>query len=89
LGPIVHVLHEANVHVVADWFAVDFPLGTIVYISGNERDKNELYKYGHYLLKTANGWMNPWANMPNKRRQSGFIDRPPDVTRIEVALLPK
>ena len=84
LDPIVHVLHEANVHVVADWYADDFPPGTIVYISGEPP-----YEWGHYLLKVAQGWMDPWANMPRQQRKAGFIDNPPHGTRIVVALIPK
>ncbi len=33
--------------------------GTIVFIGAGKR-----YPSGHYLLKTAQGWMNPWANFP-------------------------
>ncbi len=34
-------------------------LGTIVFIA-----KSKKYPEGHYLLKTRNGWMNPWINLP-------------------------
>lgn len=33
--------------------------GSIVFI---KRDKS--YPYGHFLLKTKKGWMNPWINFP-------------------------
>jgi ABC-type bacteriocin/lantibiotic exporter with double-glycine peptidase domain len=43
-------------------------LGSIVFI---ERSKK--YPAGHYLLKTKNGWMNPWINYPNiNPAKSGF-----------------
>ncbi len=33
--------------------------GTIVFI-----DPCEAYPSGHYLIRSAYGWMNPWANFP-------------------------
>ena len=34
--------------------------GTIVFI-----ERSQKYPAGHYLLKTKNGWLNPWINYPN------------------------
>lgn len=34
-------------------------VGTIVFIK-----KDSTFPYGHYLLKTPYGWMDPWANLP-------------------------
>ena len=31
--------------------------GTIVFI-----DRSNTYPYGHYLVRTADGWMDPWIN---------------------------
>lgn len=43
-------------------------LGVIVF---TERNKN--YPGGHFLVKTKNGWMNPWINFPNMiPSKSGF-----------------
>lgn len=33
--------------------------GSIVFIKRSEK-----FPYGHYLLKTDKGWMNPWINYP-------------------------
>jgi len=33
--------------------------GTIVFIR-----RSEEYPYGHYLLRTEEGWMDPWINTP-------------------------
>ncbi len=33
--------------------------GTIVFIK-----RTKEYPKGHYLIKTLNGWMDPWINMP-------------------------
>ncbi len=42
--------------------------GTIVFVS-----RSEEYPYGHYLLKTLSGWMNPWINHPCiKPARAGF-----------------
>lgn len=42
--------------------------GTIVF---TERSKK--YPVGHYLLKTKNGWMNPWINYPKiNSAKAGF-----------------
>ena len=35
-------------------------IGTVVFIKPSKK-----YLAGHYLLKTKNGWMNPWINYPN------------------------
>lgn len=49
-----------------------FKIGTIVFIG---RSKN--YPMGHYLLKTKNGWMNPWINFPQKPIKAGFQKKLP------------
>ena len=36
----------------------ELPDGTIVFI-----ERTQLYPHGHYLLKVANGWVDPWVNM--------------------------
>lgn len=47
--------------------------GVIVFI---ERCKK--YPKGHYLIRTKNGWMNPWINYPNiVPVKSGFQNKLP------------
>ena len=48
-------------------------VGTIVFI---ERSKK--YPEGHYLVRTQEGWMNPWINFPHiTPAQSGFQKKLP------------
>lgn len=48
-------------------------IGAIIFI---KRSKN--YLAGHYLLKTKNGWMNPWINYPNiKPVKAGYQKKLP------------
>ena len=45
--------------------------GSIVFIGSCPK-----YPAGHYLLKTINGWMNPWINFPHtKPIKAGFQKR--------------
>lgn len=46
--------------------------GSIVYVGRCKK-----YPFGHYLLKTENGWMNPWVNPPYEPRTAGFLKRIP------------
>ena len=83
LDPIVHVLRKAKIKVVADWYAEEFPVGTIVLIYGSAP-----YEAGHYLLRVADGLMDPWANMPERKPRAAKIRKSlPKGTEIEVALL--
>lgn len=51
--------------------------GTIVFVG---RSKN--YPAGHYLLKTKNGWMDPWKNYPNiNSAKAGFQKTLPGKAR--------
>ena len=84
LDPIVKVLHDAGVEVLADWFAQEFPDGTIVYIEGGEP-----YECGHYLLRVSGGWMDPWFNMPEEDRVAKVRKGLPKGAIIKVALIPK
>ncbi len=45
-------------------------LGTIVFT-----ESSKAYPLGHYLLKTKNGWMNPWINYPIIAPAKGGIVR--------------
>lgn len=55
---------------------IEYPIGSIVLI---ERSKD--YPVGHYLTLTAEGWMDPWINLPDvkdvRRAKSGFRKRLP------------
>ncbi len=84
LDPIVYVLHDAGIEVLADWFAKDFPDGTIAYIKGGAP-----YECGHYLLKVPGGWMDPWFNMPAEDRVAKIRKGLPKGTKVKVALIPK
>jgi hypothetical protein len=47
--------------------------GTIVYTLPNQK-----YHRGHYLVRTQNGWMNPWVNCPEiASAKSGIVKRLP------------
>ena len=39
--------------------------------------RNKKYGSGHYLLKTENGWMDPWVNYPDIKIKSGYRKRLP------------
>lgn len=45
---------------------------SIVFIG---RDKK--YPEGHFLIKTKKGWMDPWINLPEEPRKSGFRKKLP------------
>ncbi len=44
--------------------------GTIVFVAPCAK-----YPSGHYLLRLAKGWMNPWANFPMMRQVQAAIER--------------
>jgi len=49
--------------------------GTIIFI-----DTCHQYPCGHYLVKTIDGWMNPWANYPSiMPAKSGIIEFLPSL----------
>ena len=48
-------------------------IGSIVFVKRSKK-----YPFGHYLLKTNKGWMNPWINYPNiNPSKSGFNKKLP------------
>ncbi|MDE1823213.1 MAG: hypothetical protein KGH50_02710 [Candidatus Micrarchaeota archaeon] len=54
--------------------------GTIIFIKRSER-----YPAGHYLVKTGNGYMNPWINFPDIRNpKSAFARRLPGIPSYAV-----
>lgn len=46
--------------------------GTIVFIKRSKK-----YPFGHYLLRTEKGWMDPWINFPQKKIKAGFRTKIP------------
>lgn len=85
LDAIVHVLHDAGISVVANWYAAKYPVGTIALVFGAGN-----YADGHYLLRVPNGWMNPWETLYDRRRKrtSSIKKTLPRGTRVDVALVP-
>jgi hypothetical protein len=49
-----------------------YKTGTIVFIK-----KSKKYKYGHYLIRYENKWMDPWINFPRLNANAGFRKRLP------------
>ncbi|MBI2043117.1 hypothetical protein HYT25_01880 [Candidatus Pacearchaeota archaeon] len=47
-------------------------IGSIIFISPTKK-----YRIGHYLLKTENGWMNPWVNLPKNPIKAGLQKKLP------------
>ena len=39
--------------------------------------RSKKYKYGHFLARHDNTWMDPWINFPKYPRKSGFRKRIP------------
>ena len=76
-------LQEKGVKVVADWAPDGCPDGTIICISGKSP-----YDGDHYMLKTPEGWMDPWHNMPTEPKEAGYRNWLPDETYFLVALVP-
>ena len=65
---------------------LNFKENTIVFIK-----KSKKFPYGHYLVKSKEGWMDPWINLdinnPQiKKARAGFIKRIPG--RITWAIIP-
>ena len=63
-----------------------YPLGTIVFIRRSKR-----YPAGHYLARSAQGWMDPWLNFDSAacaigKARPGFRQRLP--SRAIYALIP-
>ncbi|KAB7702100.1 hypothetical protein GBN33_03095 [Plesiomonas shigelloides] len=85
LHHIALALQDYGYRVVADWKEPKkFVQGTIVCIAGEKP-----YDGHHYMLKTRNGWMDPWLNIGKKPRKAGFRKKYPDGTEFLVALIPK
>lgn len=78
---IVQALDKAKLTVktysIRQWGNKKIPPGTIVFIGPSPK-----YLAGHYLLKTKQGWMNPWINSPNiNPAKGGFQKKIPGKIR--------
>jgi len=85
LEPILEVLKNGGKAFRTVNNGRNLPIGSIVFLS------EELGKYagsGHYLLKTNDGWMNPWGNFPESKPRAEYQTRLPRNTRVQVALVP-
>lgn len=86
LDPIIRVMQDAGIVLTEEIALRRWPLGTIVFLS----EIRGRYKGGgHYLLRSPDGWMDPWANFPEKPRQSAYRERLPYGTGVQVALVPQ
>ena len=84
LHHIALALQAEGVKVIADWdSAVHHPDGSIVCIGGKSR-----YKYEHYILKTPNGWMDPWFDLKKNNMVAKYRDDYPKGADFLVALIP-
>ena len=84
-GQIRDVLRDAGLvyHKISK--AERWPVGTIIFLS----EITGCYApYGHYMLKTPDGWMDPWVNMSKLPRYARFRNRLPNNTSVQVALVP-
>ena len=83
INALSNIKISAKAYGMKKWGNKNIELGTIVFI---ERSKK--YTAGHYLLKTKNGWMNPWINYPHiNPAKAGFQKTLPGKARwvIEIA----
>ncbi len=84
LHHIALALQAEGVKVIADWdSAVHHPDGSIICIGGESR-----YKYEHYILKTPNGWMDPWFDLKKNKMVAKYRDDYPKGADFLVALIP-
>jgi len=83
LHDIAIALKEEKIKVIADWDPTEIPDGTIVCISGEVP-----YDGDHYLLKTPNGWMDPWYNIIENNMVARYRKKYPKGTYFLVALVP-
>lgn len=63
-----------------------WPIGTIAFLS---EETGRYAGSGHYILKTPDGWMDPWANSENLPRQAKLRTRIPNNTTVQAALIPR
>nr|WP_158651760.1 cysteine peptidase family C39 domain-containing protein [Marinobacterium profundum] len=89
LEPIISVLKKAGMRVSIENNLKLWPIGTIAFLNENDGD----YKgSGHYLLRTTEGWMDPWYNVLYQNpqpRQAKFRKLLPRNTSVQAALVPE
>ena len=83
LHHIAIALQKEGVKVIADWAPAIIPAGSIVCIGGKSR-----YKYEHYLLKTQDGWMDPWYDLDETNMVAKYREDYPKGAHFLVALIP-
>ena len=84
LHHIAIALQIKGVKVIADWDpAAHHPNGSIICIGGKSR-----YKYDHYILKTPNGWMDPWFDLKKNNMVAKYREDYPKGADFLVALIP-
>lgn len=86
LEPIIQVMQDAGIVLTVETGSRRWPLGTIVFLS---ETRGRYKDGGHYLLRSPDGWMDPWVNYPEEPRQSAYRERLPYGTSVQVALVPK
>ena|SRR3989338_6297977 len=65
---------RAKGYSVKKWGNKKVKVGTIVFVRRSKK-----YPEGHFLLKTKNGWMNPWINYSSiNSAKAGFQKTLPD-----------
>jgi ABC-type bacteriocin/lantibiotic exporter with double-glycine peptidase domain len=89
LEPIILVLQQHGLSVSVKANLSRWPIGTIAFLSENEG----AYKgSGHYILKTEDGWMDPYYNAltrgDEEEREARYRTRLPRSTFVQAALVP-
>ncbi len=84
---IINALNRVGVRArgynVNRWGNKKIKIGAIVFIECSEK-----YPEGHYLLKTENGWMNPWINYPYiNPAKAGFQKRLPGKAKWIIEII--
>ena len=73
----------AKAYSIKRWGNRKIKTGTIVFI-----ERSQKYNVGHYLLKTKDGWMNPWMNCPIiKPAKAGFMMNLPSKIRWVIEIV--
>lgn len=83
LHHIAIALQKKGVKVIADWDPEEIPEGSIVCIGGKSRYKDE-----HYILRTPDGWMDPWYDLKKKHMVAQYREGYPKGANFLVALIP-
>lgn len=83
---MIKVLADAGIIVEERVGLRRWPSGTIVFLS---EEWGRYKESGHYMVKTDEGWMDPWINGPDEKpRKADIRDRLPYGTSVQVALVP-